>query len=1118
MKMRFSSRLALVVFGLTSAAFGALEPDFYVDMLTSDGAGKIDPDYFYHSGSYPKTAKVQFDYHSWNYCREPGDTTIGRQRGLLGFWDTNKGGASGVRAAGTSEMVFWHGSTSAKNSSVTGTSNGRARIEFDYLNTTASWSSSSTTKPIADVLRLPSNVVTVPYHLCHLENCSYYSYLGIYAFRVFEQMSEGAEPVVVREYRPACVNGRPALYDPYTMTAAYPTTDGFTIPMTNVITVATGKTLHVSRHSATQRSVTLETGSELVFDGLTTLKPTEGVTLPAGGVVTVSLPVSTGVGTYVLIDGLDSGFVLSGFVLGNLPTGLDGTLEKQGSQLVLKVFESIPHPDAIGTKLTSDAHGYIDTEYLFKSTTLPKTARVVLSFSDWNSGKSPASTSVGHGVFGFWCGLDRSGARWYGADSQRFGSGNTGWSASHTTTYGAQSIVVDYKTGEISWNGHTNDLGISSSDSTCRYYLFNLFNGTGKFQEESSLFDFQSMQVYETSDNFATETLARDFVPCINGGKAGIYDRVTGAVYHPTGDTNGFVTTETLWRVGTKGDVGYVAAGTAQSFATGGDGYLVLRRAGGGVFASGSGATASFVMPTSAVEVVSTVDKTVAASAVETINERLCVHGLSLGAGSELAFGPEGVVYVSGTVSPPTDGVVRLSLNEISGAGVYTLLRGISGDFDLTKFTVGTVTSGFTATLECWGDALVVRVVDDLGGAPRFVRSILSDGDGWIDTGYTYRGATYPKTARVRFDFYNYNYGRKPEATTGFTAQFGFWGNKAASSLYRSNGSDLTLWYSNGSSQSYKAYAGFPKSGQMVLEIGYRTGLATLTIGGVPTTVMADMPVSPNDFTSQSYYVCGCNGNNSTSYSRIHAFSIWEYDNMGQEALAVDYVPCVSAGKAALYDRVRKIVTFPTYKEGNQGAGFTVSDWGVITQRFVQVTLVSTEPVTTPAFAPQGAYMFTADGTVTPARSLESLTLIERAADGTEVGRSVVTRPAVGKAYDVTLGTAALVDVIAEDAADNVNEQDFGPVVVSCTSEALYRTVDQKTYELMVSGDATLTFAEKSGSVTATFYDANGEVLGTQELVARIAAETPLAVTLNGARYAVLEVCASKKGFVMTVR
>ena len=53
--------LAISLFG-GLAAYAGLEPDFYVDTLTSDGTGWIDPDYYYHAGSYPKTAEVQFDY------------------------------------------------------------------------------------------------------------------------------------------------------------------------------------------------------------------------------------------------------------------------------------------------------------------------------------------------------------------------------------------------------------------------------------------------------------------------------------------------------------------------------------------------------------------------------------------------------------------------------------------------------------------------------------------------------------------------------------------------------------------------------------------------------------------------------------------------------------------------------------------------------------------------------------------------------------------------------------------------------------------------------------------------------------------------------------------------
>ena len=1104
--------IGLIVF-LTGAAtaIADLEPDFYVDILTSDGEGRIDPEYFYHSGSYPKTAKVQFDYHSWNYGRKPGTSASG-QYGLFGFWNTSLGGISGVRTDGSSGMVFWHGRTSGSNAAITGTANGAARLEFDYINKTAGWSSSSVVKTIASELKLPGDTVTVPYHLCWLENCDYSSYLGIRAFRIFEQLAEGADPVVVREYLPACVNGRPALYDPRTKTVAYPTTSGFTIPMTNVITIAAGKVLHVSPYSATQRSVRLEADSELVFDGLTTLLPTEGVVLPASGVVTVSLPVSTGAGRYVLIDGLDADFSLSTFVLGMLPTGMSGVLTKFGTKLMLTLGETIYHPEALGLSLRSDGHGYIDTAYLFKSTTLPKTARAEFLFNDTTGGKGaapgPTISSDARGVFGFWHGDQRSGARWYSTESLRLGSGNGSWSESSKVSAGDQSICINYLNGEVSWGESASALGIPTTDSDNRYYIYNLYNGVGPMNTAgSSVFSFRELKIYETSDNFATETLARDFVPCVDRGKPGIYDRVTGIVRHPEADTNGFVLVDTQWRVGVKNDVAYVAAGSPQSFATDGDGYLVLRRFDGGVVASGSGVMASFTMPTAGVEVVSTMNKTVAASSVEQVLTHVYAHDLTLGLESQLVFAPEGQIVISGTLLLPEEGSVSLTVDAVTGPGTYVVLRGVTSSIDLSKFSAGVTTSGYVASLERRDDEIVLRVADDPSGAPRFVKSVRSDGDGWIDTDYHYHGATYPKTAKVRFDFTNYNYGRKPSATSGFAAQFGFWNG----SLFRSSGSDLTFW-----DGAVTAVGGFPKSGRIKLEIDYSNALSTITTDSKTTKIKENITVSKSDNPAQTYYVCGCMGNNSPSYEDIHSFQIWACDEQGNESLAVDYVPCVSAGKAALYDKVRKIVTFPTYSDGAEGAGFT-AEWGEVMQRFAQVTTVSAAPVCTPTFAPQGAFTFAADGSVTPERALTSLTFVSRDSDGVEIARSVVAGPIIGNAYAVSLGNAVSVDVLVDETVETA-EQDFGPVVVSCAGEALYRVVDRKRYELMLPADATVTFAAETGAVTATYYDANGEVIGSRELVGAIKAGVPLPVPLEGARYAVLRVSTPKPGLLLFVR
>jgi tRNA U38,U39,U40 pseudouridine synthase TruA len=175
--------------------------DFFVDEITSDGVGHVDPGYLYRSGGYPRTAKVQFEYSYWNFCRKMDDTTSS-SAAIFGFWDSSKGGASGMRAHKTGEIVLWHGSgsTSMQNEAITGAGKeGWALAELDYLGRKATWSKGSAAKTFDCELSLPSDVVTVPYRLCALQNTGS-GYMGIHSFKVFEQMEENGAVELVRSY------------------------------------------------------------------------------------------------------------------------------------------------------------------------------------------------------------------------------------------------------------------------------------------------------------------------------------------------------------------------------------------------------------------------------------------------------------------------------------------------------------------------------------------------------------------------------------------------------------------------------------------------------------------------------------------------------------------------------------------------------------------------------------------------------------------------------------------------------------------------------------------------------------------------------------------------------
>lgn len=1099
--------------------------DFFVDEITSDGVGHVDPGYLYRSGGYPRTAKVQFEYSYWNFCRKMDDTTSS-SAAIFGFWDSSKGGASGMRAHKTGEIVLWHGSTSIQNKAITGAGKeGRALAELDYLGRKATWSKGSAAKTFDCELSPPSDVVTVPYRLCALQNTGS-GYMGIHSFKVFEQMEENGAVELVRSYVPCCAEGRPALYDTVSRTVVFPSSDGFSIPSTNSVTVAADGKLHVTEHTANQNLYALANGAELVFDGSATLNPVAGIVLPQSGCVKVSLERSRGRGRYELIDGLPADYDLSLFTIGALPEGFAGELIKDGVKLVLNLSRTVHMPDAIGAKLTSDAHGYIDTGYAFKSGSAAKTSKVEFDFYDTTRGKGalpgPTNTYSMCPVFGFWHGSNRSGARWNSSDRQLYGSGSEGWNVATSLNTGDQTIIFNYMTGGASWisPGKKQETSFLSptSNGVDRYYIFNSFDGNGPFSSVSSVYDFKSFKIYETSDGGVTESLVRDYIPCIEGGKAGIYDRVTGATIHPTADTNGFVVSGVQWRVGTGDDCMYALEGETVTFPLeGSDGYLLVESLSGKVVGVGSGALVEFVVPAAAIEVVPSENGSLASGGKSQIASRVAYHNLGLERGAELEFSSSGCLYLSGLIELPAEGEVEISLVGVTGAGLHTLVCGVPADLDLSKFAVKNVTSGYVASLEVRGDCLVARVSDDPSGSPRFVNSIASDGFGWFDTEYCYKGADYPKTSRVFFDFENFNYGRKAEASTGFAAQFGFWKNAKEQSFVRSSGSQLIVYYATGTESLYNgSYTSFPKNSRAQIVFDYVAECAQITKNGVTETLVENMPASPYD-ASLSYYVCGGNGNNSPSYSHVYSFRIWEKSaEDGEESLAVDCVPCASGGKAALYDRARKMLLLPKHQEGVANA-FTVTDWGVTTQRFECVTAVSSCPVSLPDFAPQTECTFSADGTVTVVEPVKELKISYYDAEGALRAETVKAYPPVASEHQVELGEAvrAVVSIVGYP---KTFMQSFGQVMVESEAETLKRTVSRSEYELMIAADAKVVFGERVGAVTVESYNASGEMISSRQFASTIESGKVFNMDLDGAFYLVVRVRCWKGGTVVIVR
>lgn len=1145
---------------LAAFACRAAAPDFFVDFITSDATydsaagkpigGKIDTGYCYKGSdkTYPRTTMVSFDYNSHNLLRRPGETD-GKQRAIFGVWSTT---LSCFRTDGAGSTQFWtpgpDGNCAWLSSAF---QKGRNTIAIDYLATNV-WLNGEAKY---SAFRLPS-AGSDGYKLCWAENC-YYSYLDVYGFKAWEQTDAGSDPALVMNLRPCCAEGRAALYDMVSKKVIFPDSDGYTLPLTNDVVIAAGGTLHVAPFTVNQKSITFTGDAALIFDGQMALDCAGKVTFgDETAMLTVSLTEARLQGDYALVTGLPTGVRAQ---IGEIPPGYAGEVVCSGGTLVLRLRTAASdpasgHPEAIAETLRSDAQGYVPTGYFLRTTKSPTTSRIVYEWYDTAHGKgtAPGPTNPSNNflpVFGYWDDAigNRLGARHNNDYLQLICKNSTDgmlwcYSGNQTVEINLNTLVNTYtcvwSTGS---NVQTWTAKAYGGDDVNEIFAFGMSktDGTGVFSK-GAVYDFKAFKVWETTDGGTTETLARDFVPCWNDGKAGMWDRVTGAIRYPVADTNGFTVANCRWRLAANDEFLYLAEGEAVrvSLMDNAVGYKVVRDRDGTVIAEGSDGAVAFTMPGEPLTVRSLYDAAVGADTTLALDKTRCYRTISFGADARLALSCGARAVIDGTLDLPSDGKVTIELAGVTGVGVYTVMEGLDAAVSPDMFAVGPLPTGYAGTFEKWDDKLVLRVGWDKVGAPILVKSIQTDGIGWIDTEYFYHGDAFPKTSRVRMEAYSEKLGRNP-AGNAYTSYsfFGTWDGVMTASRWHEE--YLQVWHdftkkNPGGGNNYSEGWVYTKA-DIVMEFDYlNAGLWMTVNGGERNTFWnAELKVS-SAVSGSSMYLFGVNGNNAPGYYRFNEFRVWETPDGESETLAVDMVPCVSGGKAGVYDKVRNRVFLPKCAEGSVSE-FTVPEWDMgFAQEFSHVAVESTAPATTAEFGPQNAITLTKDAVVTIRKPVTRVVVTKYvAAVDSSVRTPLVTRydvvgepavytPAVGGTLDVKLGTATKAVVTVEGGEPMV--QDFGAAKVTSAAEALYRTFEVKRslaveHEVMIAADATLSFARDNGPAVVTRYAADGTVVSAEELTSAVKAGETYAVALgDGVAYAVVSVKLPRRGMMIFLR
>ncbi len=177
-------------------------PDRMLTYVRNDGVGYLDTGYKYHVSTYPKTVRLELDYHTDDAAG--GTAGIGSVRALFGYQDSYH--KLIVRYSNSAGQIW-----SAKGyDTCNNVASGDLHCSVDYLGGTVSWGANS------HEFTVPDRDAAYPYLLfARGSNASVTenSLFDLQSFRIWERSEADADPVKVHDYRPCVKGGRLALYD-----------------------------------------------------------------------------------------------------------------------------------------------------------------------------------------------------------------------------------------------------------------------------------------------------------------------------------------------------------------------------------------------------------------------------------------------------------------------------------------------------------------------------------------------------------------------------------------------------------------------------------------------------------------------------------------------------------------------------------------------------------------------------------------------------------------------------------------------------------------------------------------------------------------------------------------
>lgn len=540
--------------------------------------------------------------------------------------------------------------------------------------------------------------------------------------------------------------------------------------------------------------------------------------------------------------------------------------------------------DYLVSGLTSDGRGYVDTGYRYHCSDGQKTKRIVLKLFNSSNGYKKDVTGTTCDWFGvFGNGNQRHSYFRFRYDSGKFfmyGGGDANVSSS-SSCYGEAEISLDYFStpsvacsssisGQMTFSGES--LAAPTADATETYYLFGNHNySLADRAWNPSCYQLKEFLIYETDDDGVTETLAHDFVPCCAEGRPALYDRITTDVKFPS--------------------------------------------------------TRDFVIPATNV--------TVSAGMTMKIAEGNCApKTLTLEGGSTLVL--SGLYSIRPTEAPvtlPESGEVTIRMSFEGMASGCVLIENLPDGWDVSKFNLEPLAADLLKnndfTLAKDDDRLMLRCVAK--ARPSVFGTLLSDGKGYIDTGYRYHRSSNPKTKRLTLKFYNQHNGAR-DGVTGDDRDFlGVYGNSVQKRSYLRfrNGSSRWVVYGGGEDSVYSSGQCY---GTAEISLDYFSNPSvsgTSSIGGAMTFSGGSL-AAPTEDATETFYLFGNHNYSLTeqawrpSYYELNAFQIYETNDEGEtETLVHDFVPAKDgAGRPGIFDCVTGDMRYPIGEGTEAGDGF----------------------------------------------------------------------------------------------------------------------------------------------------------------------------------------------------